>query len=559
MSTSAASPNGFGLQIFKITGPDDCYFLIEPYPDGYTWRLRNDGLFAVKKIQPSIAAVQSFHAGKRAFREPDSCNAQIPPILELKPGHDSKSEIFVTLDGDKLQLGQLQRRGSLVWPSGDEHPEQRWLVHVKVSGLSTDWLFDVELEWTFGTKRITVTPIEHPVIENPQDRLSRFVQDKGAERSPPNPKTPSLIGQGVPWDPAALSPGQEFPRFIYHATEQPRMVCSAQEEAELGPEWSRAYIHQNYPAWRYHWTKKELVVKNAEEDGALGGGWTGSPGEFTPYRGPRPPRSDEADPLRWADSWPFPGLSAALQSRIKAQVLRAEAAFWTASDDEGAVKTALKLACNGIAKVLFDAGALTERLLKNEIPALVWDSAIAGGWYRFASERPARIFPEQLGHYYAWRDETKDWKGVFRAEMAHWTAMLMEASADVTPPLAPPEAPSSSQPSTDSQIAINEEPDALPGGTSVEQSSVETQDQPSAPGSSEVPAVTPEERLSHFMMEHPRTTYADIKYSAKVHTPEFQEWRSGDLKSTSVMSQRIEKVLNGATPLQKKPPKSRAD
>ena len=545
--------------MLRISGPDDCYFLIEPYPDGYTWRLHNDGLFAVKKIQPSIAAVQSFHAGKRAFRERESCDAQMPAILELKPGHDSKSEIFVTLDGDKLQLGQLQRRGSLVWPSGDEHPEQRWLVHVKVTGLSTDWLFDVELEWTFGTKRITVTPIEHPVIENPQDRLSRFVQEQVAERLPPNPKTPSLVGQGVPWDSAALSPGREFPRFIYHATEQPRMVCSAQEEAELGPEWSRAYIHQNYPAWRYHWTKKELVVKNAEEDAALGGGWTGVPGDFTPYKGPRPPRSDEADPLRWADSWPFPGLSAALRSRIKAQVLRADAAFWTALDDEGAVQIALKLACNGIAKLLFEAGVLTEQLLKNEIPALVWDSAVAGGWYRFASESPARIFPEQLGHYYVWRDETKDWKGLFRAETAHWMAMLIEASADVPTPPAPPEDPSPSQPSTESQIAIDKESDAGASGTSVEEISVETQDQPSAPGSSEVPAVTREERLSRFMQDHPGTTYADIKYSANVYTAEFQDWRREQLKATSEMSKRIEEVLSGGRPLRKKPRKSPAD
>jgi hypothetical protein len=59
--------------------------------------------------------------------------------------------------------------------------------------------------------------------------------------------------------------------------------------------------------------------------------------------------------------------------------------------------------------------------------------------------------------------------------------------------------------------------------------------------------------------EHPGATYADIKYSARVHAPEFQDWRKEKLKPTSVMSKRIDDVLNGSTPLKKKPPQKRAD
>jgi hypothetical protein len=61
------------------------------------------------------------------------------------------------------------------------------------------------------------------------------------------------------------------------------------------------------------------------------------------------------------------------------------------------------------------------------------------------------------------------------------------------------------------------------------------------------------------MLEHPGTTYADIKYTAKVHTPDFQDWRKEKIRPTSVMSTRIEDVLNGSTSLKKKPPKSPAD
>jgi hypothetical protein len=68
---------------------------------------------------------------------------------------------------------------------------------------------------------------------------------------------------------------------------------------------------------------------------------------------------------------------------------------------------------------------------------------------------------------------------------------------------------------------------------------------------------THEDRLAQFMEEHPWATYADIKYSARVHTSEFQDWRRGKLKIDSVMAIRIENVLSGATSLEKKPHKPR--
>jgi hypothetical protein len=128
--------------------------------------------------------------------------------------------------------------------------------------------------------------------------------------------------------------------------------------------------------------------------------------------------------------------------RIEAALLKADSSFWKAPDGEGADLTAMKLAFDGVAKVLFDFGMLTGQLLREEIPLLVWDSAIAGGWYRFASEAPARIFPERLGRYHVWRDESKDWKGLFRAETTKWLAELLEASTD-TPRAESPARPDS--------------------------------------------------------------------------------------------------------------------
>ena len=68
-----------------------------------------------------------------------------------------------------------------------------------------------------------------------------------------------------------------------------------------------------------------------------------------------------------------------------------------------------------------------------------------------------------------------------------------------------------------------------------------------------------EERLQAFIVAHPGTTLADVKYSARVHTTDFQDWRNDRLKPQSVMSVRIEDVLSGATQLKKKPRKRRPD
>ena len=86
-----------------------------------------------------------------------------------------------------------------------------------------------------------------------------------------------------------------------------------------------------------------------------------------------------------------------------------------------------------------------------------------------------------------------------------------------------------------------------------------TPDRPPMRKSTEAPASAPEGRLSRFMQEHPGTTYADVKYTARVHTSDFQDWRRGKLKQTSVMSRRVEEVLDGTTPLKKKPPKPPED
>lgn len=183
---------------------------------------------------------------------------------------------------------------------------------------------------------------------------------------------------------------------------------------------------KEYPSYRYLWGGKGIVVQNAVEEAALEKGWSDTPAAFEPYKGPRPPKTQDQDALKWVDGGAAAGLSGEHRNWIKAQLMRADSSFWRSPDTPSAAINAMRQAFTGIARVLANAGILTKELLQNDIPAIVWDAAVAGGWYRFASETPQDIFPEQLGHYWVWRDGEGDWSNPFYFEEREWLAWLLE-------------------------------------------------------------------------------------------------------------------------------------
>src|ERR1035437_3879697 len=132
---------------------------------------------------------------------------------------------------------------------------------------------------------------------------------------------------------------------------------------------------QPFPSCRYHYSGKTMVVKNPEEDAALGGGWARNPTAFDPYKGLRR-LGPQHDPVKWADQWPVDGLSEGDRRKIKARLQRAHSAFWKLPDDPNADINAMRLAFDGVAQVLFAAGLLTEQLLANDIPRLVWSCSV---------------------------------------------------------------------------------------------------------------------------------------------------------------------------------------
>jgi hypothetical protein len=380
-------------------------------------------------------------------------------------------------------------------------------------------------------------------------------------------KEPSNIGQPVKANdrklnkekPVQIFPGQEYPKYMHHATKEPVIVNSEREQAGLGPEWSETYIHQAYPAYRRHWTKKEVIVKDAAEDEKLGGGWADSTSAFDLYRGPRPPKTEVQDPVKWVDEWSVPDLSSKDRNKIKAQLLRADSAFWESPDADSADLGAMKLAFDGIAKVLFEAGILKEHVLQKEIPALVWDSAIAGGWYRFASETPGRIFPERLGHYHVWRDETKDWQGLFRAETAKWLAELLEASAQAPAKADTPVRTDSSATGSQSGPATvtpepGQSPEVIPASTT-QPDDTGTNAIPKSDDDSAFDFTTEEGRgeaigryTKHWRKDSRQCSEASLARTAVVNPADLSKWKKGLLPPGSEKARRIENALKENKP-----------
>ncbi|MEO8099811.1 MAG: hypothetical protein ABI811_19085 [Acidobacteriota bacterium] len=197
-------------------------------------------------------------------------------------------------------------------------------------------------------------------------------------------------------------------------------------------------VAQYYPTWKYHWNLPGKIVNSPEEEVLLPGGW-GDSADFSPYQAPRLPRGDHNALLKWVDKWNIPGLRPDHRILIQSALSKAHVAFLRTDGSDSSGVASMVMAFDGIAKVLFDGNLLTEPVLESDIASLVWDSAIAGGWWRYASETPKSIFPTRLGHYWVWLDEKQISPELFLPERILWRSRLLEVS--VAPISAPTPAP----------------------------------------------------------------------------------------------------------------------
>lgn len=247
----------------KIPGPDDIELLLEPYADGWTWKIRNGSLGPIDHLRFEIVGARSFDAKKRAFRQPIALRVQWNikdiPAGQLTP---EKAIILVRIEGDHLGLGNINGMHQLSWPTGDPTEVERWLLEMRIVRSSREWPIEVDLRWTVGTKRLEISQYSDggPADDNAP---AHGATDEAAL------KQEGMVG---------IFPEQEYPQYMHHASKPPVIVNSAKEQAALGQEWSETYIHQAYPKCKHGWNGETITVKDAEEESALGPGWADGAG-----------------------------------------------------------------------------------------------------------------------------------------------------------------------------------------------------------------------------------------------------------------------------------------
>ena len=243
-----------------------------------------------------------------------------------------------------------------------------------------------------------------------------------------------------------------YPKPMYHATKPPVMVYSAQQQAELGPDWSEKYSYQPYPKMKYHWRKDPVTVKDEKEDRGLERGWANNPSAFAwDNFKDRSWTQLESDPLRWSDGWLGSDLNSHVRNLIRAQLLKAHSAFLALSPAEGvlpsvglnfsgtfgappaiptAYQEAMKRAFGGVAHVLHTERILKTNHLNIEIPVLLSDTAVSAGWWPWpTSEARTDIYTEQFGHYWFWGgwNQAQVLERIFQAATTEWLGTLLEA------------------------------------------------------------------------------------------------------------------------------------
>lgn len=81
---------------------------------------------------------------------------------------------------------------------------------------------------------------------------------------------------------------QPFPRYVFHATEAPRLITSQADRDALGEEWSDTYIKRDYPKAKFGPNGEYTTVNSPEDEGKLEGNWSDTPPEKKPARGQDP-------------------------------------------------------------------------------------------------------------------------------------------------------------------------------------------------------------------------------------------------------------------------------
>ena len=176
--TIRRAPNRYALAL--LSGP------IRPARDSYLWSIHNGALRSLSQVWLEIPSIQSFDDGKSAFREPNHLGFRWPVLKDVQAGDQTEPAIFLMADGDQLLLGNSGDTPTLDWPNGDNSIIRRWRLSLKVTGLSEEWLSELDVQWTAGTK--TLELMEY----SPEARRMRNHQMNTAVPSTEQDQKPTL-------------------------------------------------------------------------------------------------------------------------------------------------------------------------------------------------------------------------------------------------------------------------------------------------------------------------------------------------------------------------------
>jgi hypothetical protein len=175
--------------------------------------------------------------------------------------------------------------------------------------------------------------------------------------------------------------------------------------------------YQYYPKCKYHRTGKTAIVNDAEAELGLGEGWGDSPvGPFG---------LQEGNPLQWFDEWGLESLVPAARNRIREALTDAQAAVIESGADDGSqVRLAsMKRIFDVFAAEYLDAGLLTESMLTESIPRVVYDGAASGRWQTGSLEKN-RGCTLQYGHYWVPFDVPRMLAALFESQVWRWRGKL---------------------------------------------------------------------------------------------------------------------------------------
>jgi hypothetical protein len=185
----------------------------------------------------------------------------------------------------------------------------------------------------------------------------------------------------------------------------------------MPPSFESQPTYQEYPKMKYHRTGKTVVVNDREAELCLGEGWGDSrDGPFG---------LQEGNPLQWFDEWGLESLGPAARDRIREALTHTHADVIESGADDGSEvrRASMKKLFDAIAAECLEAGLLTESMLNDTIPRMVYDAAVSGRWQTGSLEKNSGC-TLQYGHYWVPADVPRMLAALFESQVWRWRGKL---------------------------------------------------------------------------------------------------------------------------------------